>query len=177
MCKCAFPFAERMFDHFGISFDPDWRYSFRFLFFCFLSPVTPWLESRLLLLLKKMLFCFHMCAPFDTLECLIFVNLSWQHKNYWTFLTMRCGFECLMLSLLTRSRECGTLMEQQSQTIDSAKMFDFITHSHAQKRAHHPNEPKIHRKKGLPMMRMMMGNANTSKSSYYETQIEIVIKI
>lgn len=43
MCKCAFPFAERMFDHSGISFDPAWRYSFRLLFSCFHSPVTPWL--------------------------------------------------------------------------------------------------------------------------------------
>lgn len=151
MCKSAFPFAERMFDHSRISFDPAWRYSFRLFFFCFLSPVTPWLcwislwisWITTVVAVKKMfsLFCAHMCAPFDTLECLIFVNLSWQHKNYWTFLTMRCGFECLMLSLLTRSRECGTLMEQQSQTIESAKMFDFNTYT--RKRAHHPNEPKI----------------------------------
>lgn len=34
------------------------------------------------------------------------------------------GFKCLMLSLLTWPRDSGTLLKQQSQTIDSFKMFE-----------------------------------------------------
>lgn len=153
MCKCAFPFAERMFDHSGISFDPAWRYSFRlcsfFVFFLpllldFIEYLSENLESRLLLLLKKyfvVLFSHVRTIWHTRMFDICQLVLTTQELLKWTFLTMRCGFECLMLSLLTRSRECGTLMEQQSQTIDSAKMFDFNTYT--RKRAHHPNEPKI----------------------------------